>query len=106
MSLKSVEREPKPLSHAISDTLHDYFRALNGNSPKDLYEIVLAEVEPPLLEATLAYCRGNQSKAADVLGLNRATLRKKLSQYQITAKVGSRPAPSRVHRASHNGNQS
>jgi len=101
MSLKSQEREPKPLApasaspsrapaplaHAVSDSLGDYFRALNGHAPANLYDVILAQVEPPLLKATLAYCRGNQSKAADVLGLNRATLRKKLTQYKITAKA-------------------
>lgn len=101
MSFKSQEREPKPLAqppasasrppaplaHAVSDSLGDYFRALNGHAPANLYDIILAQVEPPLLKATLAYCRGNQSKAADVLGLNRATLRKKLTQYKITAKA-------------------
>jgi Fis family transcriptional regulator len=101
MSLKTQEREPKslapssvspsrapaPLAHAVSDSLGDYFRALNGHAPANLYDVILAQVEPPLLKATLAYCRGNQSKAADVLGLNRATLRKKLTQYKINAKV-------------------
>ncbi len=101
MSLKTQEREPRslapsqvsssrppaPLAHAVSDSLGDYFRALNGHSPANLYDVILAQVEPPLLKATLAYCRGNQSKAADVLGLNRATLRKKLTQYKINAKV-------------------
>ena len=101
MSLKTPEREskplaastgtaaraPAPLAHAVSDSLGDYFRALNGHSPANLYDVILAQVEPPLLKATLAYCRGNQSKAADVLGLNRATLRKKLTQYKINAKI-------------------
>lgn len=104
MSLKSFERETKPLAHtspsrapapiahAVSDSLGDYFRALNGHAPANLYDIILAQVEPTLLKATLAYCRGNQSKAADVLGLNRATLRKKLTQYKITAKVNGSSA--------------
>ena len=98
MSLKSAERElkslapaipsraPAPIAHAVSDSLGDYFRALNGHAPANLYDIILAQVEPPLLKATLAYCRGNQSKAADVLGLNRATLRKKLTLYKISAR--------------------
>lgn len=90
MSFKNHEREPKglaqapaPLAHAVHESMSDYFRALNGHAPADLYNIILAQIEPPLLKATLAYCRGNQSKAADVLGLNRATLRKKLSLYKI-----------------------
>lgn len=63
--------------------MEDYFQALNGHAPKNLYDLILDQVEPPLLRATLGYCDGNQSKAADMLGLNRATLRKKLKQHKI-----------------------
>ena len=73
----------KPLSHSVSECLDDYFRALNGHAPKNLYDTILDQVEPPLLRATLKYCDGNQSKASEMLGLNRATLRKKLKQYKI-----------------------
>jgi Fis family transcriptional regulator len=48
--------------------------------------MILEQVEPPLLRATLRYCDNNQSRAAEILGLNRATLRKKLRQHRITAK--------------------
>ena len=75
----------RPLCHAVADCLDEYFRTLNGHEPTSLYEMVLGQVEPPLLRATLRYCGGNQSKAANILGLNRATLRKKLAQYQIKA---------------------
>lgn len=75
----------KPLCHSVADCLDDYFRTLNGHAPNALYEVVLGQVEPPLLRATLRYCAGNQSRAASMLGLNRATLRKKLTQYQINA---------------------
>ena len=73
----------KPLCHSVSDCLDDYFKALNGHAPKNLYEMILEQVEPPLLRATLTYCDGNQSKAADMLGLNRATLRKKIKLHKI-----------------------
>jgi Fis family transcriptional regulator len=73
----------KPLCHSVADCLDEYFEALNGHAPSDLYDIVLSQVEPPLLRATLRYCDGNQSRAAELLGLNRATLRKKLTQYRI-----------------------
>lgn len=73
----------KPLCHSVADCLDDYFSALNGHAPKDLYETILEQVEPPLLRATLRYCDGNQSRASELLGLNRATLRKKLGQYKI-----------------------
>lgn len=64
--------------------MQHFFETLNGHAPKNLYDTFLGQVEPPLLRATLRYCAGNQSKAAEMLGLNRATLRKKLAQYQIT----------------------
>ena len=51
--------------------------------PGNLYEMVLGEVEQPLLKAVLDFTRGNQSKAADVLGINRGTLRKKLKEYGL-----------------------
>jgi len=75
----------KPLCHSVADCLDEYFVALNGHAPRDLYDTVLSQVEPPLLKATLRYCDGNQSRAAELLGLNRATLRKKLTQYRIEA---------------------
>ena len=49
----------------------------------ELYPMVLAEMEIPLLEKVLEYTRGNQTKAAELLGLNRGTLRKKLKQYGL-----------------------
>ncbi len=74
---------PRPLSMHIKNMLEDYFHELDGHPPANLYQMVLAEVEQPLLESVLHYTRGNQSKAATMLGLNRGTLRKKLKQYNI-----------------------
>ena len=73
----------KPLNHYVAGSLDIYFKALNGHAPKDLYGMILEQVEPPLLKATLKYCEGNQSRAASILGLNRATLRKKIRQHKI-----------------------
>ncbi|NOX76923.1 MAG: DNA-binding transcriptional regulator Fis [Gammaproteobacteria bacterium] len=72
-----------PLSGHVKTMLENYFKDLDGHPPADLYQMVLQEVEQPLLEAVLTYTRGNQSKAATLLGLNRGTLRKKLKQYDI-----------------------
>ena len=83
----SPRSDIKPLCNSVADCLDEYFRTLNGHAPTDLYETILGQVEPPLLRATLRYCEGNQSRAAELLGLNRATLRKKLGQYKITAKA-------------------
>jgi Fis family transcriptional regulator len=63
-----------------------YFATLGDTNPKNVYELVMAEVEPELLKAVMRYTNNNQSKAANVLGLNRATLRKKLHKYNILEK--------------------
>lgn len=73
----------KPLSHYVARSLDEFFGELNGHAAKELYGMILEQVEPPLLRATLKYCDGNQSRAASILGLNRATLRKKLRQHKI-----------------------
>lgn len=78
-----VQLRNKPLRDLTGDALRTYFRDLNGHKPNALYELVLGEVEPPLFEAVLDYTGGNQSRAAEILGLNRATLRKKLRQYEL-----------------------
>lgn len=75
--------ENAPLSGHIKSMLEGYFNDLDGHAPADLYQMVLQEIEQPLLESVLHYTRGNQSKAALVLGLNRGTLRKKLKQYDL-----------------------
>ena len=77
------EEENAPLSGHIKSLLEGYFNDLDGHQPADLYQMVLQEIEQPLLESVLHYTRGNQSKAAVVLGLNRGTLRKKLKQYDL-----------------------
>ena len=66
-----------------SNPVADYFNQLEGEPVSELYQMVLAEMEIPLLEKVLEYTRGNQTKAAELLGLNRGTLRKKLKQYGL-----------------------
>ncbi len=73
----------RPLRDYVKSALAQYFQQLEGQKIVDLYEFVLAEVEAPLMEAVMAYTRGNQSKAAILLGVSRSTLRKKLKQYQL-----------------------
>ncbi|MES1195438.1 MAG: helix-turn-helix domain-containing protein [Steroidobacter sp.] len=60
-----------------------YFTNLNGHIPGELYNLVIREVEEPLFRAVLGYVDGNQSRAAEVLGINRGTLRKKLREYGL-----------------------
>lgn len=74
----------QPLSHYVGESLDRYFASLNGSTPPcDLYRMVLEQMEKPLLERVLDYNRGNQSKAAAMLGINRGTLRKKLRTYDL-----------------------
>jgi Fis family transcriptional regulator, factor for inversion stimulation protein len=68
---------------SVYRALNNYFAQLGDGRPAEIYEMVLAEIEIPLLESVLAYTRGNQSKAAIILGLSRGTLRKKLKLYHI-----------------------
>ena len=78
-----VERRNQPIRQCITHSLQIYFANLNGHSPAGLYELVLSEVERPLFEAVLAQTGGNLSKAAQILGLNRNTLRTRLKKYSL-----------------------
>ena len=72
-----------PLRTMTADALSSYFASLNGHKPGQLYDLVLREVEEPLFRAVLDYSQGNQSRAAEILGINRGTLRKKLKTYGL-----------------------
>jgi len=74
-----------PLRSMTEQALGSYFASLNGHAPGHLYDLVMREVEEPLFRAVLDYAEGNQSRAADILGINRGTLRKKLRTYGISA---------------------
>ncbi|UCE88574.1 MAG: DNA-binding transcriptional regulator Fis [Pseudomonadota bacterium] len=77
------EKQERPLRECVSVALSNYFAQLEGHPPGELYEMVLQEVEQPLLQAVLQFTGGNQTQAAQILGLNRGTLRKKLRQYDL-----------------------
>ena len=72
-----------PLRDHVSRSVRRYLQDLNGCDIDDLYEVVLREIEAPLFAEVLRHCDGNQSRAAAMLGLNRATLRKKLKAYGL-----------------------
>ncbi len=75
------EQRQHTLREYVEIAMSDYFDQLEGQSVTDLYELVISEVEAPLLEAVMSHCRDNQTKASLALGLNRGTLRKKLKKY-------------------------
>ena len=79
----SALNHKKPLRKHTEEALNRYFKSLNGDHPGDLYDLVLGEVEEPLFKAVMDYTQGNQSQAADILGINRGTLRKKLKTYSL-----------------------
>lgn len=72
-----------PLRDHVSRSVRRYLQDINGCELDDLYEVVLREVEAPLFAEVMRYCEGNQSRAAACLGINRATLRKKLKNYSL-----------------------
>ena len=69
--------------YSVAEAMQRYFEDLDGQDATDLYALVMNEVEPPLLAAVMNYTRQNQSRTAEMLGLNRGTLRKKLKQYNL-----------------------
>lgn len=81
--LSTTYKEGQPLRLCVEKTLQSYFMQLDGQPTTDLYDLVLAEVEAPLFASVMEYVKGNQSKASELLGLNRGTLRKKLKQYNL-----------------------
>jgi len=71
------------LRDEVHRSLSRYFQQLEGQPVNNLYDMVINEVEAPLLDAVMRYTDSNQSKASIMLGLNRGTLRKKLKQYGL-----------------------
>jgi Fis family transcriptional regulator len=75
--------QDQSLRACVETTMENYFRNLDGQAVSDIYNMVLAEIEAPLLEVVMKNTRQNQTKASEILGLNRGTLRKKLKQYGL-----------------------
>ncbi len=71
------------IQEVILHSLQDYFNDLDGQKPTDIYNMIIRTVERPLLMAVMAHAKNNQSYAADMLGINRNTLRKKLLEHHL-----------------------
>ncbi|WP_448213728.1 DNA-binding transcriptional regulator Fis [Colwellia sp. MEBiC06753] len=76
-----AQSKASPLRTQAKIAIKNYLSQLNGNDVDDMYELVLSEIEAPMLEEVMTYTRGNQTRAANLLGINRGTLRKKLKKY-------------------------
>ena len=72
------------LRDQVKKSIQAYFKDLNGELPCNVYDMVLAEMEKPLLEVVMDYSDHNQSRASKILGINRNTLRKKLDNYKLS----------------------
>ena len=77
---KKFNGEGRQLGHQVSKSMRKYFKELDGEKPTDIYNMVLKEVELPLLEIVMKECNDNQSKASKILGINRGTLRTKYGE--------------------------
>jgi len=71
------------IAECVRKSLERYFKDLDGERPRTVYEMVLKNVEKPMIEVVLDYAEGNQTVAARWLGINRNTLRKKIEQLKI-----------------------
>jgi Fis family transcriptional regulator, factor for inversion stimulation protein len=73
----------KQIDACVRDSLEQYFKDLRGAEPHSLHDMILAAAEKPLLEVVMKHAEGNQSKAAEWLGVNRNTLRRKLVAHKL-----------------------
>lgn len=79
----SRARSGETLEQCVLRSLDQYFADLDGSRPHALLDMVTTAVERPLLQFAMNRCEGNQCAAAELLGINRNTLRKKLQQYRL-----------------------
>ena len=73
----------KQIEECVRTSLEGYFKDLRGTDPGGMYDMMVRVVEKPLLEVVMNHAENNQSRAAEWLGLNRNTLRKKLLEHKL-----------------------
>ena len=79
----AIAADAVSLRESVSRALENYFGQLGNQKPNDVYDMVMREVEEPLLRKMMVYTNNNQSRTAKLLGLSRGTLRKKLKLYDM-----------------------
>mgnify|MGYP003343293075 FL=1 len=79
----STRQQTNEIADCVRRSLDKYFKDLDGEKPRSIYDMVIRNVERPMLEAVLDQAEGNQSVAAEMLGINRNTLRKKMQSLKI-----------------------
>jgi Fis family transcriptional regulator len=80
-----------PIDATVRTSVRQYLAEIDGELPTDFYQLVLSQVEAPLLEEVMRHTRNNQTRAAHLLGLNRGTLRKKLRLYNLSGELSGEP---------------
>ena len=82
-SKKLSKSKSRTLNGCVQEVMEKYFADLDGHEATDIYDLVLTQVEKPLFEVVMKHSRGNISHAAELLGINRATLRNRLKKYGL-----------------------
>jgi len=83
MPAAHADQKDQSLRECVKQALDNYFAQLDGEPPAQLHDMVLEQIELPLLQKVMEFTGNNQSKAAKILGLSRGTLRKKLKMYDL-----------------------
>lgn len=78
-----MSKRTQSIEDCVRDSLEGYFRDLKGTEPSAMYDMILQVVERPLLQVVMHHAEGNQSRAAEWLGINRNTLRRKLLDHKL-----------------------
>ncbi|HQW20249.1 MAG TPA: helix-turn-helix domain-containing protein [Rhodocyclaceae bacterium] len=71
------------IAECVRRSLNRYFRDLDGEKPCTIYDMVISNVERSMLASVMEHAEGNQTVAAEMLGINRNTLRRKLTEYEL-----------------------
>ncbi len=82
-SKATLKNSSKCLGDNVKEAMEKYFRDMDGHEPNDLHELIMSQVEKPLIESVIDITRGNISRAAQFLGLNRGTLRNRMQKYGL-----------------------
>ncbi|MDR3351421.1 MAG: Fis family transcriptional regulator [Zoogloeaceae bacterium] len=83
MSRQAEHPEQQDIAQCVAGALERYFHDLGDEKPVGVYDMVIKSVERPMLEIVMREAQGNQTRAAEMLGINRNTLRKKLIEFQL-----------------------
>ncbi len=79
----ATKKTSTPLREEVRKTIHQFLLDMGDTEPEQVYRKLLSEVEPPLIQEVLLFTRGNQSRAARILGMTRNTLRSRIRRYGI-----------------------